>query len=212
MTPDGAGPFPAVLLLHTSGGLQPGDIEYGKRLVAEGYVVVVPSFLAAYGIQARTRQETFTSKAQPIYADFAATLEQMRKDPKVDGRRVAAIGFSNGGYFAMWLAATGQVQGGVSYYGALSGAGTDTSLTRFRNVFNEKSSPVLILHGTADSTVRIGSAITLDSILDGTKSPREFHQYAGAEHRFERDSGTANEAAALDAWNRTLDFLKTKLK
>jgi len=36
MTPDGPGPYPAILLLHTSGGLQAADLDYAKRLVAQG--------------------------------------------------------------------------------------------------------------------------------------------------------------------------------
>ena len=78
MTPDGPGPYPAILVLHTSGGLQAGDFEFAKRLVQEGYVVLVPAFLEAYGIQAKTRQSTFTTHAQSIYADFGASLDLLR--------------------------------------------------------------------------------------------------------------------------------------
>ena len=77
----------------------------------------------------------------------------LRANPKVAGGKVAAIGFSNGGYFAMWLAGAGKVDAGVSYYGALSGAGSDKTLSRFKSTFSANSSPVLILHGTSDRTV-----------------------------------------------------------
>jgi len=212
MTPDGAGPYPAILLLHTSGGLQSADIKYARRLVAEGYVVLLPAFLDAYGIRPRTRQLTFTSYAQPIYADFVASLESLRSHDKVNAKRVGAIGFSNGGYFALWLAATGQVQAGISYYGALTGAATDKSLERFREAFNNTSAAVLILHGTDDSTVPVGKAIELDSILAAAQSRHEFHQYPGAEHRFDRDGGVSNETAAADAWQRSQVFLNRFLK
>lgn len=211
MTPDGPGPYPAILLLHTSGGLQSADLDYAKHLVAVGYVVLVPAFLDAYGIRARTRQLTFTTYAQPIYADFVASLDLLRSNDKVDGRKLGAIGFSNGGYFALWLAATGQVRAGISYYGALTGAGTDRSLSRFRQVFTNTSAPVLILHGTDDSTVPVAKAIELDSILTAAQSRHEFRQYPGAEHRFDRDGGAGNEAAAADAWQRTQGFLNKNL-
>jgi carboxymethylenebutenolidase len=212
MVPDGPGPFPAILLLHTSGGLQTADLDYARRLVAEGYVVLVPAFLEAYGIQAKTRQLTFTSYAQPIYADFVAILEWLRSNHKVKGTQLGAIGFSNGGYFALWLAASGQVQAGVSYYGALSGAGTDKSLSRFQQVFSAKSAPVLILHGTSDGTVPFSNATELDKLLTDKQAPHEFFQYAGAEHRFERDRSASNDAAAEDAWQRSLVFLNRLLK
>src|SRR5215469_18479026 len=69
-TPDGPGPYPGILLLHTSGGLQAADTAYAKQLAGQNYVVLVPAFMAAYGITGRTRQITFTSSAEPIYADF----------------------------------------------------------------------------------------------------------------------------------------------
>jgi carboxymethylenebutenolidase len=212
MTPDGPGPYPALLLLHTSGGIQSGDYDYAKRLVAEGYVVLVPSFLDAYGITAKTRQLTFTTYAEPIYADFVAILEVLRSNNKVNGKKLGAIGFSNGGYFALWLAATGQVQVGVSYYGALSGAGSDSSLNRFQQVFSATSSPVLVLHGANDSTVPVRKAIELTNILTEKQASYQFHQYDGAGHRFDRDGGASNEAAADDAWQRTIASLSKVLK
>lgn len=212
MTPDGAGPYPAVLLLHTSGGLQSADLDYARRQVPEGYVVRVPVFLEAYGIRPDTRRQAFTSKAQPIYDDFAAALEQLRSTPKVDGKKIAAVGFSNGGYFAVWLAATGKVQAGVSYYGALTGANADRTLGRFREVVNDKSSPVLVLHGTDDSTVPIAAAMLLDEILTAARASHEFQQYPGAGHNFERSMGTRNEAAAVDAWQRTRAFLAKTIR
>ncbi len=212
MSPEGAGPFPAILLMHTSGGLQSADLLFAEHLVSEGYVVLVPSFMEAYRITAKTRASTFTEYADAIYADFLSCLEDLKKNPKVNGKRIGAIGFSNGGYFALWLAAKGDVQAGVSYYGAISGAGTDKTLNRFRQSFNAKSSPVLILHGSSDAVVRVEKATELDEILSGSSSSHELHIYPGAEHRFERDGGSVNDEAASLAWLQTKAFLKGQLQ
>jgi carboxymethylenebutenolidase len=205
-TPDGPGPYPGVLLLHTSGGLRDADTAYAKQLAGQNYVVLVPAFMAAYGITGRTRQLTFTSSAEPIYADFVAALDMLSHQPKVAGRKLGAIGFSNGGYFAMWLAATNKGAAGVAYYGAFTGAGTDRSLSRFRSAFAKTSAPVLILHGAGDETVPIAAAENLASIVKAAGSPIEFQIYKGAWHEFDRVGGEANAAATADAWLRTLAF------
>lgn len=213
MTPDGPGPYPAILVLHTSGGLQGADTEYAEHLVQQGYVALVPAFMEAYGITARTRRDTFTGSAQPIYNDFVAALDMLSHHAKVKGSKLGAIGFSNGGYFAMWLAATGKVQAGISYYGALSGAGSDNSLGRFRAAFTKSSAPVLILHGTADGTVPVQAAQHLGEIVAAAQSPYELQLYPGVDHRFERTLGApAADAAAADAWQRTLAFLAKNLR
>ena len=205
IAPDGPGPFPAVLVLHTSGGLQDADIAFAQELSRKGYVCLVPEFLDAYGITAQKRRATFTTFATEIFEDFTAAAGTLRAHPKVAGGKVGAVGFSNGGYFAMWLAATGKIAAGVSYYGALSGAGSDTSLDRFREAFAAGSSPVLVLHGTQDSIVPIGRAKRLVGILRTARTTHEVRFYDGAGHRFERDAG--GEAAMEDAWTRTVAFL-----
>jgi len=210
LTPDGKGPYPGILLLHTSSGLKPADIEYGQHLVQQGYVVLVPAFMDAYGITLASRQATFTTDAEPIYADLVAALDTLQHQPQVAGSKLGAIGFSNGGYFAMWLAGTNKVQAGVSYYGALTGAATDKDLSRFRAVFNKNSAPVLVMHGSSDSTVPVAAANRMSAILAAAGSPHEVQIYDGAGHSFERLPGA--ESAAADAWQHTLAFFAKYLK
>ena len=91
-TPEGPGPYPGILLLHTSGGLRDADTAYAKQLAGQNYVVLVPAFMAAYGITGRTRQLTFTSSAEPIYADFVAALDLLSHQLKLDDEQRAALG------------------------------------------------------------------------------------------------------------------------
>lgn len=212
-TPDGNAPsYPGILLLHTSGGLRDADLAYAQQLMNANYVVLVPAFMAAYNINARTRQATFTTYADQIYADLVSALGTLQQNPKVAGHKLGAIGFSNGGYFATWLAATAKVSAGVAYYGAFTGAATDRSLSRFRGAFNRGSAPVLILHGTSDDTVPVQFAQGLAGIVKAAGSPFEIQLYNGAGHEFDRVPGSENRAATEDAWARTLAFFKQYLQ
>jgi carboxymethylenebutenolidase len=209
--PAGAGPFPAVLVLHTSSGLRPPDHAYARRLADEGYVCLVPDFFTPYGLSQATRQQTFTTHAQAIYSDFAAAIDTLKKMQDVRADRIGAVGFSNGGYWALLLAAKGAVQVGVSYYGAVNGAGTDNSLTVFRNALTPNSAPVLVLHGALDDTVLPRHAEHLKSLLVEAKATHEFQMYGSAGHSYDRgkqpDAGATN-----DSWRRTLRLFDTTLK
>ena len=211
--PAGAGPFPAVLILHTSSGLRPPDHDYASKLADEGYVCLVPDFFTAYGLSEVNRQQTFTTHAESIYADFVAAIDMLKKMQGVKADRIGAVGFSNGGYWALLLAANGQIQAGVSYYGAVTGAGTDKSLQAFRAAFTEKSSPVLVLHGARDTTVPSQNAELLVSMLEKAHAPHEFRLYPSAGHSFERSRrGSMDNEAAADGWELTLRFLNAALK
>lgn len=209
--PAGAGPFPAVLVLHTSGGLRPADHAYAGKLADEGYVTLVPDFFTPYGLRQGNRQLTFTTHAKAIYADFVAAVEALKKMKEVRAERIGAVGFSNGGYWALLLAANGQIQAGVSYYSAVTGAATDKSLQAFQAAFTAKSSPVLVLHGGRDSTVAVQYAESLVAILKKADVRHDFHLYSSAEHSFERGRN-ADPAVAADAWARTIRFLNDALQ
>lgn len=221
IAPDDPRPHPGVLVLHTSGGLEPADIEFAKALAEQGYVCLVPSFMAAYHLSASNRAATFTTYANSIYADFVQSLEMLRGLDKVRGSKLGAVGFSNGGYFAAWLAATGKVQAAIGYYGAYTGAGTDPRLKRFQSAFTASSAPFLILHGTGDAIVNVRFAKHLAEIIAAAHSPYEIHLYDGATHVFDRgDGGNAGKRmlgsrdpdVAADAWTHTLAFFAKYLK
>ncbi len=208
--PAGSGPFPAVLVLHTSSGLRPPDHRYAGQLADEGYVCLVPDFFKAYELHQDIRDRTFTTHAQSIYADFVNAIDTLKKTEGVQADRIGAVGFSNGGYWALLLAARGDIQAGVSYYGALNGAGTDNSLSAFRKAFTSNSSPVLVLHGAMDKTVAPRHAEYLKSVLTSAKAPHEFQMYRSAGHSYER--GEPDDEATADSWQRTLRFFNATLK
>ena len=209
--PAAGGPYPGVLILHTSGGLQAADLEYAARLADEGYVCLVPDFFKAYGLRANTRQQTFTTYAKSIYEDLADAVEVLKKTTGIRANASGAVGFSNGGYWAMLLAARKQVQAGISYYGALNGAGSDNVLEAMRGAFRNNSAPVLVLHGAQDATVNVRFANMLADILREANAPYEMQIYPEAGHGYDRGGG-GNATVSADSWARTLQFFERTLK
>jgi carboxymethylenebutenolidase len=209
-TPTGSGPFPALLVLSGSSGVKDRDLSIARTLAGEGYVAVVPYFLEAYGTTGKARFESFTTYADRIVADLASAVDTVAHRDGVRADRVGAIGYSNGGFFTTWLAAQRKIAAGVSYYGALTGAGTDRDLKRFETAFEGPGSPLLLLVGTADNYNR--ATHHLVGILKRAGSPFESAFYEGAHHEFDVLGAAEDKAAAEDAWVRTRTFLAKYLK
>ncbi len=209
--PDGKGPFPAVLILHTSGGVKKYDIAYAQKLAQEGYACLIPYYFDAYSISYATRNWATTVYAENILSDFTAEIQYLKDQPKINKEKIGAVGFSMGGYWALILAGMKKVQAGVSYYGALSGGAINSEIRyHFEDVFNKHSSPVLILHGEDDMIVDVKFAQQLAGMLKGKFCTYELHIYPNARHRFDRGE-SLHVPAARDSWSRTLSFLKKYL-
>ena len=210
-TPDGPGPFPSVLVMHTSGGISEADRGYCANLAREGYICIAPAFLRAHGITSpELRRKSFTSDAPAITADFVEIIGELNALPKARKGAVAAIGFSNGGYFAAILAARQAVKVGVSYYGAFNGAGTQNDLKPMKERFTGSSAPFLILAGEGDSTIGLPPVRKMEEILKACGARYELKLYPNTGHDFDRSgtTGPNNAASAADAWQRTLAFLR----
>ncbi len=207
--PDGPGPFPMVLVLHTSSGISSADQGYCGNLAKEGYICIAPAFLRAYGISNEMRRLSFTKEAKAIMGDFIEIIGELNALPKAKQGAVGVVGFSNGGFFAMMLASINKVKAGVSYYGALDGARSHLNLQPFRERFTSASAPVLILAGESDTTIGKEPPRQLAAILDACGARYELKFYPNTEHCFDRCSNApGNAAAAADAWPRTLAFLR----
>lgn len=210
-TPNGPGPFPTILEMHTSGGISEADRGYCANLAREGYICIAPAFLRAHGItNPELRRKSFTSEAKPIFDDFVEIIGELDALPKAKKGATGAVGFSNGGFFAMLLAATNRVKAGVSYYGALDGAMTQPNLEPFARRFTGNSAPVLVLAGESDATIGLKPPQKLEQILKAAGSRYEIKYYPGTGHDFDRSGSTGpnNAASAADAWQRTLAFLR----
>ena len=180
--PKGSGPFPAVIALHSSGGAG------GSRTIIEnyrkqtwlkaGYVWYGPNFFERHGITRATRMDTFNGYRSDIEKELTAIVALMKTDPRIDSKNIFAVGFSNGGFWASFLAAKGIVTAGASHYGVWK-AGRDNPYPAA--YFSSTSSPLLALHGEDDSTQ------TLEYYLDGYSKINdtpgfEDHVYKGAGH------------------------------
>ena len=207
-----AGKYPAIIIISDNAGLVDHFRDVARRYVKEGYVALVPDVLSRHG---------GTAKANPKGTGLAnirelAPLKEMTENidggftylktlPDVRGDRLGLTGFCWGGDMAFGAAT--QVRGLralVLYYSQ-----SPQPIELIKNV----QAPVLAHYAGEDPGVNQGIPATEEAMKKYGKS-FEYKIYPGARHAFFHDlrADRYHPEAATEAWARTLDFFKKKLK
>ena len=103
--PEGVGPFPAVIGLHGCGGM-PATTKRKlvEELVGWGYVVLLVDSYATRGIEQTCTGSGFPHIADMRRSDAYGALAFLARQTFVDPQRVAAVGFSQGGWVNLLVA------------------------------------------------------------------------------------------------------------
>jgi carboxymethylenebutenolidase len=208
-TPLGAGPFPAVVVIHENRGLNEHTRDVARRFASQGFVALAIDLLSRRGgtssmatpDEARTAIGTIS--AADALADLEASLVYLDRLPAVQKGKLASVGFCWGGARSWALATQSEkVKAAVVFYG---------SAPATEQLVNVKC-PVLGLYGETDT--RITSFVPdVDKAMKAAGKSFEYKIYEGAGHAFFNDTSgdRYNAPAAADAWTRTLTFLRQQL-
>ena len=150
--PNGGGPFPVVIALHTSSGYKTVK-KAVKGFIKSGYAVYTPDFFKRHGLSHKNRFQTWTKYRLTIEKELIELLEVAKTDPKVNPKNLFAVGYSNGGYWASFLAAKNYVNASASHYGVWSWPRTHNGYPA--RYFSKDSNPLLALHGNKETVQKI---------------------------------------------------------
>jgi dienelactone hydrolase len=209
--PDGAGPFPAVVVLHGCSGFSSVYTIMAERLKSWGYVA-----LAIDSLGPRGRGKACVSggrDGQPI--DAYAGLNFLAAQHFVDPDRIGLLGYSMGGGSALIAAERGLIEqvfpkkfrAVVAYYPAFCNGRTGNMVA-----------PTLILTGALDDWTPPGACRDLVKRAGDNGAGIDIVIYPNAYHAFDIPSFSAgrryfghwleyDEAAATDALMQTHRFL-----
>lgn len=214
--PPGAGPFPAVVILHGSHGFANEYVELARSL-ARGGVVAIAGCWFARGQGAGTRFITPIEcpQAPPMPAAASDTAFLMidalvraaRQQPHVRADRVTLFGHSRGGGAALqYLLKGGEVQAVI-----VNSAGYPDNVIDQAARF---TAPILLFHGTKDSPADGGSPMTdverarrFEAAMKRAGRRMEASYYRGAGH----NSLFTSEEQWNDEIRRVTDFIKRHL-
>jgi len=205
--PRGAGPHPGVVLLHGSAGWRPSYADLARALADEGFVALAVDYYAEAGPSAIGSEEKL--RKWPRYqAAVRSAVDYVQALPSVAGHPVGLVGVSRGAFLAVSVASSmPEVGAVVDFYGG-GGGGTDSLENEVRGL-----PPLLILHGEGDSVVPVTFAYRLRDAVTSAGGEVEVHVYPGAGHAFNvPHSPTYSEEAASDAFRRTVEFLRRRLR
>jgi carboxymethylenebutenolidase len=213
--PVGDGPWPGVVVLHESFGLNADIRQQADRLAAAGYVALAPDLFSRGGAR-RCLLATFralSSGRGKAFDDIEAARRALAAREDCSGR-VGVIGFCMGGGFALLTAARGFDASAPNY----------AHLPKDLDGALEGACPVVASYGGKDRSLR-GTAAKLESALARAGVEHDVREYPDAGHSFlnRHDLGPGGAIlrvagigyhgpSAEDAWGRILRFFENHLR
>jgi dienelactone hydrolase len=198
--PDGDGPFPVVVALHSSGGFESVRRQITKYTDA-GYAVYAPDFFRRHGISRRNRFETWTTYRSRIESELLEIIAVIGRDSRADPQNIFAVGFSNGGYWAAFLAARKHVNAAASHYGVWRWPPSSGWVGYPADYFDADSNPVLAIHGDGDTVQKPRFVYPQLDIVERRSPAFRRHIFADAGHSWDCEpcqmDGFDVEATAL---------------
>ncbi|KYG61473.1 dienelactone hydrolase [Bdellovibrio bacteriovorus] len=206
-------PRPAVMIVHQWMGLTDHEKQSAEKLANQGYVAFA---IDLYGkgnrpgnmAEAGGLAGTFKSNRQMFRDREKAAFEFLKKNKKVDSKKVVIAGYCLGGTGALEAARGGiPVVGAVSFHGGLSADKPEKT----KNL----KAKLLVLHGAVDPNVPPKEVEGFMKEMNDAKADYQFIAYSGAVHAFtQKESGNDpskgaayNEAADRRSWVAFMDFL-----
>lgn len=196
------GPRPGVLIVHQWSGVTDNERMRADRLAGLGYVALAADVYGK-GVRPANMEEAsslsgrWKAERARLRVRVAAGLAELKRQPLVDARRVAAIGYCFGGTAALELARSGaELAGVVTFHGGLDSPNPADG----RNI----RCKVLALHGADDPFVPAADIAAFQQELRQAGVDWQMVYYSGAVHSFtQKEAGSDNSRGA--AYNERAD-------
>lgn len=221
--PDGAGPYPGVVVLQEAFGVNAYVRSVCDRLADVGYAALAPELFHRNGAHVEVSYEHMTRVMEMLGPLTNAMLEEdcgsavagLRARPEVDAERIGVVGFCMGGFAAVLTGLTTAVRAVVAFYpGGLVRSRPQLKLSPLVDQMAKLRAATLIHFGGADTGIPPEDVEAVRQGLHHTKAKHEIIVWPGAMHGFHSDDRTPvyNPQAAEQAWHKTLSWFDAVLR
>jgi len=205
--PKGDAKLPGAVVVHENLGLNAHIEDVNRRVALEGFLALAPDALSPVGgtpkDSDKARSLMRELDGQSTVNNYIAAVKYLQYHPESTGK-VGIIGFCWGGGIVNEVAVkTPDLTAAVPFYGSQPAP---------EDVAKIKAS--LLLH-YAGLDERINKGIpAFEAALKEASIDYRMYMYEGAKHAFYNDTRADryNREAAQLAWQRTISFLKERLK
>jgi carboxymethylenebutenolidase len=199
--------LPTVLVIHENRGLNPYIEDVARRLAVADFIAFAPDGLTSVGGYPGDDEKGLALFREvdrtKMMEDFLAAAIWLKSRPDSTGK-LGAVGFCFGGGVVNHLAVRmgSDLNAAVPFYGAQPSAAETTKI----------KAPINAQYGELDTRIT-GGWPAFDAALTQAHVTHEGHIYKGANHGFHNDTTPRyDEAAAKEAWQRTLDWFNKYLR
>ncbi len=205
--PVGAGPFPAVLVVHENRGLNPHIEDVARRAAVAGFLALAPDGLSPIGGYPGNDDDGKKMQRSldrgKLRTDLLNSARYLKAHELSNGK-LGATGFCFGGGVVNFLAVRmgSDLNAGVPFYGSAPKSADDVAKVK---------APLLIHYAENDPRIN-KQAPGYHAALKANGVSYEAHVYPGTRHGFHNNSTPRyDEAAARLAWERTVAFFRKHL-
>jgi carboxymethylenebutenolidase len=203
---DAKGKLSGVVVVHENRGLNPYIEDVGRRAAVAGFISLAPDALTPLGgypgNDDKGRELQSKRDRNEMLEDFIAAYNHLKAHPDCNGK-VGVVGFCFGGWISNMMAVRiPDLSAAVPFYGGQPAAEDVPKI----------NAPLLLHYAGLDTRVNEGWPAYEKALKENNKEYTAY-VYPEVNHGFHNDSTPRFDKPAAElAWQRTVDFFKTKLK
>ena len=214
--PEGAGPFPTVLVIEEIFGVHEYIKDTARRFAKAGYLAVAPELYARQGdlskmtdVQQIVREVISKAPDAQVMSDLDATAAWAAQNHG-NPAKLAITGFCRGGRVTwLYAAHNPDLKAAVAWYGPIGGATSEIQPKTVLDMADQIKAPLLGLYGGKDGGIPVEQVRAAEAKAKAAGKTVEIVIYPDAGHAFHADYRPSYiKDAAEDGWKQALAWFR----